>query len=441
MNGASLIESILKLDGWLDTMRSPEGYGGPVAHWWQNCLQYAGAGLDWRYEGIILGYLNLYEKTGNRLWLAKARRAGDDLVRGQLPSGSFRNSSFELNPYTGGTPHEAACDLALLHLSQKLKEMQDPGWQVYFAAAKNNIQDFYIGRLWDDGARCFRDHPGVPSFVPNKAATLVEAILLFADVSGDAAYVDTCALPTLRAILDHQVRHGELDGGILQNSFRSKKVWKFFPYYIARCVPGLVSGYRWTGKEEYLDASLRAMAFVLRWRYDDGSFPQVVYPAGRMNRYPQWIAAVGDLLRAIELLRAFGFDEDTGPTARWLLQGQQPLGGIRTAHGFASQVSQRRPDDLPEFRDLLPVCGWADKAFRYLSEALPTSASLCPSDEEQEERERPEMFQTDCVFRGQRMKYREDRLTLELWQGKRLLYRWRKGDPWPEVCEPEMMWK
>jgi hypothetical protein len=36
------------------------------------------------------------------------------------------------------------------------------------------------------------------------------------------------------------------------------------------------------------------MAFVLRWRYEDGSFPQVVYSSGRVNRYPQWIAAVGD---------------------------------------------------------------------------------------------------------------------------------------------------
>ena len=45
--------AVANLDAWLDTMRSPDGYGGPVAHWWQNCLQFTGAGLDWRYEGII----------------------------------------------------------------------------------------------------------------------------------------------------------------------------------------------------------------------------------------------------------------------------------------------------------------------------------------------------------------------------------------------------
>ena len=39
-----------------------------------------------------------------------ACRAGDDLVQGQLTSGNYRNSCFELNPYTGGTPHVAIID-------------------------------------------------------------------------------------------------------------------------------------------------------------------------------------------------------------------------------------------------------------------------------------------------------------------------------------------
>ena len=71
-----IVQAVSKLDAWLETMRGPDGYGGPVAHWWQNCLQFTGAGLDWRYEGIVIGYLNLYQKTGNEQWLAKARRAG-----------------------------------------------------------------------------------------------------------------------------------------------------------------------------------------------------------------------------------------------------------------------------------------------------------------------------------------------------------------------------
>lgn len=438
MNPTTAFRAARQMDRWLDTMRGADGYGGPVAHWWQNCLHFTGAGLDWRYEGIILGYLALFQKSGDRQWLAKARRAGDDLVQGQLPGGNYRNSNFEQNPHPGGTPHEAACDLALLHLSRQLRDMDDPSWRIYIAAAEKNLKNYCLGQLWDDEARRFADQPGTHSFVPNKAATLVEALILLAALSGDDSLVETYALPTLDAVLDHQVRGDRLDGAIVQNTFGSRKITKFFPYYIARCVPGLVCGYEWTRKEEYLDAALAAMAFVLRRRYDDGSFPQVIYPGDRVNRYPQWVAAVGDILRAAALLESHGLEIDAQPTENWLLQDQQPPGGVRTAHGFASQVSQRAPRDLPEFRDLLPVCGWGDKAFRLLAEASGTAEKPAPADEPGAG---PEEFEAACRFRGQRMVYREDGQTIELHKGASVIYRWRKGQPWPAVCAQRMIWK
>ena len=103
----AIVSAILGLDRWFDSLRvewPTPGYGGPVVHWWNHCLGYQGTGLDWRYEGIIAGYLALWERTDQRVWLDKAVRAGKDLVNGQLPDGSFRNSRFELNPGIGGTP-------------------------------------------------------------------------------------------------------------------------------------------------------------------------------------------------------------------------------------------------------------------------------------------------------------------------------------------------
>ena len=43
--------AVLGLDRWFDAMRTTwptPGYGGPVVHWWNHCLVYRGAGLDWR---------------------------------------------------------------------------------------------------------------------------------------------------------------------------------------------------------------------------------------------------------------------------------------------------------------------------------------------------------------------------------------------------------
>src|SRR2546423_7411200 len=92
--------AVSNMDAWFETMRGPNGYGGPVVHWGQQSLMYTGTGLDWRYEGIIAGYLHLWHNSRDQRWLSKACRAGDDLVSAQLPNGHFPASAFEINPAT-----------------------------------------------------------------------------------------------------------------------------------------------------------------------------------------------------------------------------------------------------------------------------------------------------------------------------------------------------
>ena len=75
-----ILQAVTGLDRWLETTRvtwPTPGYGGPVVHWWNHCLAYTGAGLDWRYEGIVGGYLTLWRATGVRGYLDKAVRAGE----------------------------------------------------------------------------------------------------------------------------------------------------------------------------------------------------------------------------------------------------------------------------------------------------------------------------------------------------------------------------
>ena len=201
------------------------------------------------------------------------------------------------------------------------------------------------------------------------------------------------------------------------------------------------------------------MSFILRWRYEDGSFPQVVYPSGRVNRYPQWVAAVGDILRAMALLKAYGHEVDPEPTRSWLLQGQEPSGAFRTAWGFASQATQRPPGPLPEFRDLLPVCGWNDKAFRYLTEeygsggvweqeskGVGSHTKNGKRNTEHASRNtqyaiRIMQHEVDCFWRDQRLRYCEDESAIELRRGNDVLYRWQKGSDWAGICAPELWWK
>lgn len=339
---------VSRLAAWLQSMRSPHGYTGPVAHWWQNCLQYTGIGIDWRYEGIITGYLNLFQASGDSHWLERACHAANDLVHAQLPDGSLRASCFELNPHPNGTPHEVACALALLRLIVVLQAQDDLRWQTYLAVA-GRIVGRQLCRLWDASVRAVRDAPDVPSFVPNKAATLAEAIMLLAQISHSPMLVSDYAVPILDTIIAHQLTDcadPRYIGAIYQNSFGSQPVPKFFPLYIARCIPALALGTQVTGEPRYQRSALHALAFVLRWRNPDGSFPQVLYPRGRINPYPYWIAATGDILRAMDILA--GDRPDAGePTRTCWCRGscRAVVSALHTASRpkSASALCPRRP--------------------------------------------------------------------------------------------------
>lgn len=420
--------AVARLDRWLDTMRTPDGYGGPVAHWWRESMVACRAGLDWRYEGIVAGYLTLFERTGGAHWLAKACRAGDDLVKGQLPGGHFDASEFQLNPGTAGTPHEAACDIALLLLARTLRDRGAAGWEVYLNAARLNLDAYYLGRLWSESEQRFRDDPRQPSFVPNKSATLIEALCLLADLTGREDYVTRYVRLTADAILEHRVAApgSPLHGAIAQNSFGARIVEKYFPYYNARSVAGLLEAGRRLDQPRYVEAALDALRFAWRWRDPDGLFPQVVYAGGDVSRYPRWVAGLGDLLLAADLARPHGLEFLTDVGVCRLLDGQLASGGIMTAEGFASVLTQR-PPAVVDVRDVLPVCGWVDKAFRFL-----TSRAVAPP----AEIEGSLSVARPCRTHDRSVEYREDAEVLMLVHAGRPVYRWRKGTDWAEVTVP-----
>lgn len=422
--------ALARLEAWLETLRGPDGmqaYGGPVAHWWGQSLLYTGPGYDWRYEGIIQGYLELWRRTQEARWLAKARRAGDDLVSAQLPDGHYPYSAFELNPASGGTPHEAAADLGLLKLAQALKEAGQPGWQRYLQAAESNLHSYYLTKLWDPQAGSFRDNPEVPSFVPNKAATACQALFAWSALTGEARWVEQYALPNLERLLAHQVTEpGSLSGAIAQNSFGHRLVPRYMPYYIARCVPGLLEGYRWSGQERYYDAARRAMDFVLRQQGQDGGLLPVVYPHGQSNRWPQWTAALGDVLLAAGLLQEYGLTYDLDEMIQRVLSGQDESGGIQTGRGFCAQAGGK-PNRLPDFRDLLHVAGWCDKTYLWLarncSGAPLPEVSLQP-------------FQAACTFLRQPLVFYEDGQRVQAMQCGKTVYLWVKGEAWARETSP-----
>jgi hypothetical protein len=431
MDPVASAHAAVRLAGWIERTRRPGGYGGPVAHWWRDCLLDCRSGRDWRYEGVIAGYLELHRRSGAERWLAGAVAAGNDLVAAQGTDGCFERSRFELNPGRGGTPHEAAAAGSLLRLGLHLRQRDPSTAQPFLAAASASLQLGHIERLWDPEAGAFRDDASQPSFVPNKSCTLIEALVLQSEASGDPSYVERYALPTAQMVLRLQIRRpgSRLDGAIAQNRIGRQVVAKYFPYYVARCIPGLLAAHAHAPDDRYAAAALAAGAFVARWRDPDGGFPQVVYDDERTCRFPKWLAAAGDVLRALSMLESLGLAFDPAPTEAWLRSAFLPTGGVMTARGFAAQATNRADGGPAELRDLLSVVGWADKAFRYLAGAADPAAlgDATPA---------PDPHEADCVFLGRRLRYRADATAITVHEGGRLVYRLRHDADWADVWEP-----
>jgi hypothetical protein len=214
--------------------------------------------------------------------------------------------------------------VGLLRLALALRSLNDPSWTRYYQAAALNIKNYQIRHLWNDKRKAFQDGPTVPSISPDRLATLAEALFAMARLSGDSSWVERYAFPILDVILAHQVTSGPLTGAIYWRSSDKEKESRFFPLLIARCLPGLLQGYAWTGDGVYAEAIRRSAHFLINQEYADGSFPQVIYAKGQRNRWPAWVAGVGDILRSLCQVQVLEISYNPGNGLVWVAQWYCP---------------------------------------------------------------------------------------------------------------------
>lgn len=418
----SLVNAIKLLDEWLETMKQIRGYAGPVAHWWQSCYQFVGPGLDWRYEGILAGYSTLWAKTHEDQWIKRVMGAADHLAHGQLAEGSFRNSGFEANPGTLGTPHEAAASLGLLVAMQKTGLVLDD------RVAIRNLE-YLISQLWDGQSKGFNDKPQISGRVPNKLATLAEALIHGAELTRYLGWL-SLADRALGDIVRLQVETGVYRGAVHQwgSGPELRGDGRFFPYYNARCIPGLVLGAEVLENPGYREHAELIGDFLDRTRNADGSWPQILYENGKRVEYPHWIAPTADILRAYILL---GRPLPLGALDQ-LLSGQLPGGGFVTARGFARRFRSSVPLEPPDYRDITPVVGWNDKVLRLLSVLIPDGTKIPRTN-------LATVYRLRVMVGGRQGTFREtdDSMSIILDDGA-TLFDWNKQEPWSRA-EGEVM--
>ena len=419
----SAARAIGHLDQWFQTMRVGAGYGGPIAHWWDSSLVYCGPMADWRYEGILTGYVTLYRSSRQGHWLERARQAAEDLVAAQLPSGKFLNSSFQQGPMEGGTPHEAAVDVGLLELAKVLREDYDERWRRYFRVAEQNIEGYLLGELWNGEG--FRDQPWNETLVPNKNATVIEALALYEALSGRdmSPYLEGA----VQVILGAQERTGPRAGGIVHLGTGRHRL--AVSLYTARSVCGLLRLYEREPKDEWLETAARALHFLRALVTPEGVYFGR-YPDGSLVANPRLVAGAGDVLRAVAWGWKYGLssEADVAGLVELLVGAQTSSGGIPTGLGFARRGARRPYRGLPEFRGVLPVVGWCDKAFRALAAiASELNGEICGSPVEK--------VRMECLWKGRSCVFLEgnESVRLSLGDSGQVIYLWQKRSQYPEV--------
>lgn len=420
-----LTQAVSNLSAWLQGMRAADGYGGPVMHWWESNFLNTGAGFDWRYEGVIDGYRELYLRSAEPEHLRLAVQAAGDLLPQQLPDGRFRRSSYQFGPVAGGTPHEAALDAALLKLAGTLRRQGGAQAEklatAMTQAATHNILGYWAGQLWDGTG--FRDQPYKGVYVANKHATLLEALLEAQQLTGTdySEYVSAC----VRVILGSQVWAGAQAGGTVHLGIGPSRL--AIPIYTARSMNGLLAWHDLQPDADVRRALEAAARFLLGLIRPDG-VAWGVYGSGRLALNPQMIAGAGDVLRFLLRVQerdVFGVSAGVQALTDLLLSAQLPSGGLPTAHGFTAKgLSGPARSGAPDLRDVLPVVGWADKAFRALVLALPVGVQLPAAGT------RP--YHVPVSWRGHQGVFQET-ATHFVMSGGPYRYRWTKGRPAPDV--------
>ncbi|MEZ4663018.1 MAG: hypothetical protein R2911_36180 [Caldilineaceae bacterium] len=166
------------------------------------------------------------------------------------------------------------------------------------------------------------------------------------------------------------------------------------------------------------------MTWILRERLPDGSFPQVIYGNGRENRYPQWVAGVGDVLRAMAMMQQSGMELTLEPTLGWLLNGQ--CLPAQLAPGMASPPAVRRKSRQVRriFATCCPCAGGSTKRFAFWPAPFPICRRWRVP---QSNRCRPH------VRPGENGPHMESAAEIVVMQDGQALYQWRKGEDWAHL--------
>jgi hypothetical protein len=408
-----------RLEAWFETMHGEGGYHGPVVGLRGSAMAWCGPGHDWRWEGLLDGWVALHRRTASPVYLDRTEQALRDLRQAQLANGTFRNSYFENNPFEGGMPYEPAVMAAVLRAGRYLREQGRPWPDGTAAMIERFVEQRLVKELWNKVLRTFNNwlQSDFEVYSPPAVASIVETLCDYAELTNTAERWEGHLAGAAESLLKSQIRGGPLAGALPVSNREGASA---SPYLAARCLPALARLEQRTGDARFAAAGEALAGFVRGCLLPDGGIPCMVFAGRPVRVAPLFVGAAAGTLVALDRARRLD-PVAVGPQVKWLLTRQTLSGAFDTAVGFGGGLPQAR---RPDWRDALPVCGWADKVYALLARfaagpvGIGTTEPVC----------------RDVTVRGRAAELREDAATLEVRSGKETWFVWRKRTTWPDAC-------
>jgi len=415
----SVDAAVGRLEGWLATMGGSAGYYGPVVGLRGVSMAWCGIGHDWRWEGLLDGWTTLHRRTSDPEYLNRMNAALNALKTAQLANGTFCNSYFENNPFEGGMPYEPMMMAAVLRTLRYMEEIAHP-WPAGTAEmVERFVEERLIKELWNKVLKTFNNwmQSDFERYSPPAVAGIVEILDDYAKLTDSAERLAPYIEGAAHSLLACQFQDGARAGALPLSNQEGSDV---SPCMAARVLPAFARLQQQTGDARFATAGDALERFVRTTLLPDGGIAMMAFAHRPTRATPLFVGATADTLRSLE--RAGRHD----PTVMrsqlpWLLSHQTASGGFETAVGFEDGRGCKR---LPDWRDVIPVCGWTDKVYGLLAGLVEKPIVLLSGGP----------VSRSVRVRGEEAVFSEDTDLITLRSKKTEWFNWRKRTVCPLTC-------
>lgn len=364
-------EALSKQIHWLLTWKTKNGaYNGYVVHRYDLKRMLKIHDTPWSQAPIINGYLNLYQKTKDEMWLQEAIQAANLQCERLNKTGKYIYAGFEDDRFSS-LVHNSLANCALLNLVKVLiDEGTEEDAQKYMNIVKKNIDMYIIGVLWEDKFGAFKfseiDYytPDVTRFVVNMNSAAVESLIKLSILTGEKKYQDY-ANRVGEWMLTEQIKSSDLENGGIKYSQAQPRV--LISIYTALAMSGIDDLYYLTKNNRYIEMMEDAAKHLINLIDPETKLFYHAIVNGKLVKYPQFIAGAGIILKALDdAERLTGEKFDYQDSLNTILKKQLPNGGFPNFIGYRN----KKIGENEVWEDIVSVMGWNAHMFEFLTKIV-----------------------------------------------------------------------